>query len=136
MSETLLGVQMPAKRRLSSRDGPTRRAARGVALTVGLGLLAMMLAPFVARGARGRAVERRTATLVALEAHAPSGPILDAALSARVSRLGSLLASWETVGGCGAGASTGTGAGVKWIGRNVTGGLFHVELQSNYVQTS
>src|SRR6185436_15628857 len=24
------------------------------------------------------------------------------------------------------------GGGVKWIGRNVTGGLFHVECQANY----
>lgn len=52
---------------------------------------------------------------------------------ARVARLGGLLASWQTVGGCGAGASTGSGAGVKWIGRNVTGGLFQVQCQSNYV---
>jgi hypothetical protein len=46
------------------------------------------------------------------------------------------LASWQTVGGCGAGASTGTGAGIKWIGRDVTGGLFRVECQGNYVRTS
>jgi hypothetical protein len=45
------------------------------------------------------------------------------------------LASWENVGGCGAGASTGTGAGIKWIGRNVTGGLFRLECQGNYVHT-
>jgi hypothetical protein len=51
----------------------------------------------------------------------------------RARKLGPLLASWQTVGGCGAGASTGTGAGVKWVGRNVSGGLFHVELQGNYV---
>ncbi|HEY0715081.1 MAG TPA: hypothetical protein VGF45_20535 [Polyangia bacterium] len=44
------------------------------------------------------------------------------------------LSSWQTIGGCGAGASTGTGAGVKWVGRNVTGGLFHVEFQANYVK--
>jgi hypothetical protein len=43
------------------------------------------------------------------------------------------LASWQSVGGCGAGASTGTGGGVKWIGRNVRGGLVHVELQGNYL---
>jgi hypothetical protein len=44
------------------------------------------------------------------------------------------LASWQTVGGCGAGASTGTVGGVKWIGRNVRGGLVHVECQANYVE--
>jgi hypothetical protein len=43
------------------------------------------------------------------------------------------LASWQTVGGCGAGASTGTAGGVKWIGRSVRGGLVHVECQANYV---
>jgi hypothetical protein len=47
---------------------------------------------------------------------------------------GPLLASWQTVSGCGAGAATGTGAGIKWIGRNVTGGLVHVECQGNYVK--
>ena len=45
----------------------------------------------------------------------------------------SMLASWQTIGGCGAGASTGGAGGVKWIGRNVRGGLFHVECQANYV---
>jgi hypothetical protein len=59
---------------------------------------------------------------------------LDPTIRDRLDRLGPLLASWQTVGGCGAGASTGTG-GIKWIGRNVTGGLFHVELQSAYLHT-
>ena len=54
----------------------------------------------------------------------------------RVERLGGVLASWQTVGGCGAGASSGTGAGVKWVGRNVSGGLFHVECQANYIKTT
>ena len=56
--------------------------------------------------------------------------------SCRQQALGPLLASWQTVGGCGAGASSGTGAGVKWIGRNVTGGLVHVEMQGNYIKTT
>jgi hypothetical protein len=47
---------------------------------------------------------------------------------------GPLLASWRSVAGCGAGASVGTGGGVKWIGRNVRGGLFHLECQANYVK--
>jgi hypothetical protein len=46
-----------------------------------------------------------------------------------------LLASWRTVAGCGAGASSSTGGGVKWIGRNVSGGLFRVECQANYIDT-
>lgn len=49
---------------------------------------------------------------------------------------GAGLASWQTIGGCGAGASTGSGGGVKWIGRNVRGGLFHVECQANYTDVS
>jgi hypothetical protein len=47
---------------------------------------------------------------------------------------GALLASWQTVAGCGAGASTGTGGGIKWVGRNVTGGLFQAQCQGNYVR--
>ena len=43
------------------------------------------------------------------------------------------LASWQTVGGCGAGASTGTGGGVKWIGRHVKGGLLNLECQASYI---
>jgi hypothetical protein len=45
-----------------------------------------------------------------------------------------MLASWQTVGGCGASAATGAGAGVKWIGRNVSGGLFGVQSQTNYTR--
>jgi hypothetical protein len=63
-------------------------------------------------------------------------PSLAGAVFTRSERLGGMLASWQTVGGCGAGASAGTGAGVKWVGRNVSGGLFHVECQANYVKTS
>jgi hypothetical protein len=46
--------------------------------------------------------------------------------------LGPLLASWETVGGCGAGSTGGAGT-VKWIGRGTTGGLFTEITQFNYV---
>jgi hypothetical protein len=60
----------------------------------------------------------------------------DLGVLTRVERLGDVLASWQTVGGCGAGASSGTGAGVKWVGRNVSGGLFHVECQANYIKTT
>ena len=47
---------------------------------------------------------------------------------------GPLLASWQTVGGCGAGAASGGGVGVKWIGRNVSGGLFNVQSQASYTR--
>jgi hypothetical protein len=56
---------------------------------------------------------------------------LDPELSLRVQRLSPLLASWETVGGCGAGTSAGAGT-VKWIGHGTTGGLFTDITQGNY----
>jgi hypothetical protein len=56
----------------------------------------------------------------------------DAGTALRVARLGPLLSSWETVGGCGAGSTGGTGY-VKWIGRNTTGGLFQSISQLNYI---
>jgi hypothetical protein len=53
-------------------------------------------------------------------------------VSLRVQRLSGLLASWETIGGCGAGSSTGNGGGIKWIGRSTTGGLFQLQSQASY----
>ena len=44
-----------------------------------------------------------------------------------------LTATWQSVGGCGAGSSTGVG-GIKWVGRNVTGGLVNVQCQANYTR--
>ena len=58
---------------------------------------------------------------------------LDAPLSLRVSSLEGLLASWETIGGCGAGSSTGAGGGIKWIGRSVTGGAFQLQTIGTYL---
>jgi hypothetical protein len=58
---------------------------------------------------------------------------LDPALSLRVRRLGTLLSSWETIGGCGAGSSTGAGAAVKWIGRSTRGGLFNQQTMASYL---
>jgi hypothetical protein len=59
----------------------------------------------------------------------------ESTVSLRVEHLGPLLASWETVGGCGAGGTGGGGVGVKWIGHNTTGGLFNAQVMSNYVTT-
>jgi hypothetical protein len=42
------------------------------------------------------------------------------------------LASWQTIGGCGAGGSGSGGASIKWVGRNVHGGLFNVVQTSGY----
>jgi hypothetical protein len=89
---------------------------------------------------RWRAAPRGEGGAVAVAEGGPRGGAscdgaLDPGVMSRAGRLGSVLASWQTVGGCGAGASSGTGAGVKWVGRNVSGGLFHVECQGNYVKT-
>jgi hypothetical protein len=43
------------------------------------------------------------------------------------------LASWQTVAGCGAGSATGIG-GIKWIGRNVRGGLMNLQCQANHTR--
>ncbi len=58
----------------------------------------------------------------------------DPALVVRVEETGTLLASWQTVGGCGAGSGGGSSLGLKWIGRNVTGGLFNVQEQVSYTK--
>jgi len=55
------------------------------------------------------------------------------ALSLRVQGLGPLLASWETIGGCGAGGSGSGGATIKWIGRSTRGGLFQVMQTFGYL---
>jgi hypothetical protein len=88
------------------------------------------LYPIVAR----QVAKRRAAERLARLERAPMSvcdALDDAALSLRVQRLGPLLASWETIGGCGAGGATGTG--VKWIGRNTTGGLFQAIFMNNFV---
>jgi hypothetical protein len=58
----------------------------------------------------------------------------DAALSLRVTRLSGLLSSWETIGGCGAGSSTGAGGAVRWIGRSAHGGLFDQQVMASYLR--
>jgi hypothetical protein len=75
-----------------------------------------------------RAVDRMRSQLTPREAQ----DALGYEVSLRVQRLSGLLASWETIGGCGAGSSTGSGGGVKWIGRSTTGGLFQLQSQASY----
>jgi hypothetical protein len=58
----------------------------------------------------------------------------DPALVVRVEEPSGLVASWQTVGGCGAGSGGGSSVGLKWIGRNVTGGLFNVQEQVTYTK--
>lgn len=54
-------------------------------------------------------------------------------MAAWTPRWGAALASWETISGCGAGSSTGTG-GLKWMGRSARGGLFQLQSQGNYTK--
>jgi hypothetical protein len=61
-----------------------------------------------------------------------TGAVDAGSLTLPLARASSLLASWQSVGGCGAGAASGAGVGVKWIGRNVSGGLFNVQSQGSY----
>ena len=58
----------------------------------------------------------------------------DPSLVVRVEEPSGLVASWQTVGGCGAGSGGGSSVGLKWIGRNVTGGLFNVQEQVTYTK--
>lgn len=106
---------------------------RPVSLAVGLLLGALALYPTLARQlARHQASIAATRLQASLQLRRRNGSeSLDPALSLRVQRLSPLLASWETVGGCGAGSSGGTGT-VKWIGHGTSGGLFQNITQLNY----
>jgi hypothetical protein len=100
-------------------------------------LLAALAAypPFAHRAAS----KRMAARLDRVEANAErfSSDLMapDSTVSLRVQQLGPFLASWETVGGCGAGGTGGGGVGVKWIGHNTTGGLFSSQVMGNYLTT-
>ena len=59
---------------------------------------------------------------------------LELARAGHAEEIGPWLSSWQTVGGCGAGSATGAGAGVKWIGRGVRGGLFNITEQATYTR--
>src|SRR5258708_5617540 len=98
------------------------------------GLMAVVIvasATLYPKVARRRAAQRTAARLAFVERNAQgafavaTGEEAAAALSLRVRRLGPLVSSWETVGGCGAGGS-GSGAAIKWVGRGGHGGLFNV----------
>jgi hypothetical protein len=104
---------------------------RVVWATAGLLLAGAALTPLADRLRAARQLERRLEAVAEADAGSCATPLLALLLPSR----GPWLQSWQTVGGCGAGASTGTAGGVKWIGRNVRGGLFRVECQANYVDT-
>jgi len=100
---------------------------------VGCILLVGASVPFFAAQ---RAASRNMARVARVQTHldrSDTWSLSDSALSLRVSRLDGLLSSWETIGGCGAGSSTGAGGGIKWIGRSVTGGAFQLQTVGTYL---
>jgi hypothetical protein len=109
---------------------------RGIGTWVVAGLLIAVAAfPLVERQrAAQRNAEKVRRVDVALSEGHPARFELDPAVSLRVRRLSGLLASWETIGGCGAGSSTGSGGAVRWIGRGTHGGLFDQQVMASYLR--
>jgi hypothetical protein len=110
---------------------------------VALALLVIAVAPSAARRWEASRMARQVAELAAgpvadsagqpaCPASLPAAP--DPALVMRVDGPGGAVVSWQTVGGCGAGAGGGSSIGLKWIGRNVRGGLFNVQEQVTYTK--
>lgn len=107
------------------------------ALALAAAVMAVVVCPLVLRSRESRRLDARLQALrlppdsaLAAAALATSDP--DPAFLVRLGESTALLASWQTIGGCGAGAGAGTGAGVKWIGRSVTGGLLNIQEQVLY----
>lgn len=101
-------------------------------LVLAVALATLATYPAVVRSIVGARLAARVETAAAARAGHPdawsSEPV-----ALRVERLGGLLSSWETIGGCGAGSSAGAGAAVKWIGRGTSGGLFNLQLLASYM---
>ena len=97
-------------------------------------MAALSLYPIGSELLARRRVNQRLARVDAGLSAGKGSPVrVDPRLSLRVRWLGPLLASWQTVGGCGAGSSAGAGAAVKWIGRSTTGGLFQAQIMGSYL---
>lgn len=103
----------------------SRRWLPAIFITLG----ACVFSPALESIARS-ALEQR---LRAVEARGAPTVQLPDRVALRVQQLGPLLSSWETIGGCGAGTSSGAGASVKWIGRSTRGGLFNVQVMGSYL---
>ncbi len=110
----------------------SRKAGLGTWL-VAAACAALAVYPFISRQSSLRDHEQRLAIIQARLAHESARPVSTPPLSLRVARLAGVLASWETIGGCGAGSSTGAGGGIKWIGRSTSGGLFNLQTQASYL---
>jgi hypothetical protein len=106
-------------------------------LVAGALLGAFAMYPLAQKSWRAHSMSQRLDALEATErAGACHSTPLSPAIALRLERLAPLLASWTAIGGCGAGGTGGAGVGVKWIGRNTTGGLFQMITQANYVHFS
>jgi hypothetical protein len=104
---------------------------------VACALVATSLYPCVTKElARQNAARRLRDVERAFAAHPHDKLALERSLSLPSRALEGLLASWETIGGCGAGSSTGGAGGLKWIGRSTSGGLFQLQTQASYMHLS
>jgi hypothetical protein len=112
-------------------EQPARPRRAGPWLVAAL-LLALAAYPLLAKHTAAKRSARRLAALQENVDRLAEGSF-DEALPLRVSRLGPLLATWETIGGCGAGGTGGSGVPLIWVGRNTTGGLVHAALLSSDV---
>jgi hypothetical protein len=92
--------------------------------------------PFLSAKRAVHEKEERVRQLQAARTERNGAPGEELALSLRVAQLDGLLASWETIGGCGAGTSNGAGGGLKWIGHSVSGGLFQLQTLATYTHLS
>jgi hypothetical protein len=108
-----------------------RRARAVPAVLLALALAGGALWPSLSTRLEARRQAARVAAMTKKTSGESLALCLDPALSVRLRTLSPLLASWETVGGCGAGGAGGTG--VKWIGHNTTGGLFQLNLMNNLI---
>ncbi|HEY0705933.1 MAG TPA: hypothetical protein VGG33_04010 [Polyangia bacterium] len=96
------------------------------------------LSPSIFKAIDARQIETRLARpAISTDCSQPSAA-LDSLAAATASfppsspGAGDALASWQTIGGCGAGGSGSGGSSIKWVGRNVSGGLFNVIQTSGY----
>jgi hypothetical protein len=111
----------------------------GKRLLVAIGL-SSALGALVGFPAGNRLLARRAMRLRldAIESRAVAGQAnpcaLDLPLLGTSSTRTTTLASWQTVGGCGAGAASGSGAGIKWIGRGASGGFLGVQCLLSYAR--
>lgn len=97
---------------------------------VALVISALAVGPVASRHLARRRQARRIETLT-------GRPTIEATAwltSPPAARPGPFLSSWETIGGCGAGGSGSGSSSIKWIGRNVHGGLLNVTQTLSYLR--